>query len=80
MVRVNFTPDDVARIRFTVTPAPLADTVLAFIDLRRAANAGWRGTGQAGQWLRQARRDFPATARPLLDLVVSVATVLPSGA
>ena len=69
MVRVNFTPDDVARTRFTVTPAPLPDTVLAFIELRRAANAGWRGIGPAGQWLHQARRDFPVTARPLLDLL-----------
>ena len=69
MVRVNFTPDDVARIRFTVTQTPLADTVLAFIELRRAANAGWRDTGQGSQWLRQARRAFPVTARPLFDLL-----------
>jgi len=69
VVRVNFTPDDVARTRFAVNPAPLPDTVLAFIELRRAANAGWRGLGPAGRWLHQARRDFPATARPLLDLL-----------
>lgn len=69
MVRVSFTPDDMARTRFTVTQAPVGDTALAFIELRRAANAGWRGTGQAGQWLRQARLAFPVTARPLFDLL-----------
>ena len=71
VVRVGFTPDDVARTRFTVVKAPVSDTALAFIELRRAANAGWRGTGQAGQWLRQARRAFPVTARPLFDLLGS---------
>jgi DNA-binding transcriptional ArsR family regulator len=69
VVRVNFTPGDLARTRFTMAQAPLSDTMLAFIELRRAANAGWRGTGQAGQWLRQARRAFPVTARPLFDLL-----------
>ena len=68
MVRVNFTPDDVARTRFTLTQAPLSDTVLAFIELRRAAAEGWRGR-HVNPWLREARRRFPATARPLIDVL-----------
>ena len=31
LVRVNFTPDDVARTRFTVAPAPLVETALALV-------------------------------------------------
>ncbi len=69
MVRVNFTPGDVARTRFTLTPAPMPETVVALIELRRAAASGWRDRGRAAPWLRQARRAFPATARPLLDLI-----------
>ena len=67
MVRVNFTPDDVARTRFTVAPAPLVETALALVGLRRAAHA--RGHVGASSWVLDARRAFPATARPLLDLL-----------
>ncbi len=67
MVRVNFTPDDVARTRFSLAQAPLAETVLAMVELRRMAAA--RGLGRTSQWVREARRAFPATARPLLDLL-----------
>jgi DNA-binding MarR family transcriptional regulator len=69
LVRVNFTPGDVARTRFTLTPAPMWDTTEALIGLRRAAASGWRDRGRAAPWLREARRAFPATARPLLDLI-----------
>jgi DNA-binding transcriptional ArsR family regulator len=69
MARVNFTPGDVARTRFTVTPAPMLETVVALIELRRAAAPGRRDRGRAAPWLRAARRAFPATARPLLDLI-----------
>ncbi len=79
MARVNFTPDDVARTRFAVAPAPLVETVLAMVGLRRAAFARGRGARSArgargarvrtSSWLREARREFPATARPLLDLL-----------
>ena len=69
MVRVNFTPGDVARIRFTLTPAPMLETTEALIELRRAAASGWRDRGRVAPWLREARRTFPATARPLLDLI-----------
>jgi len=67
LVRVNFTPDDVARTRFTVAPAPLVETALALVGLRRAARA--RGHVGASSWVIEARRAFPATARPLLDLL-----------
>ena len=69
MVRVNFTPGDVARTRFTLTPAPMLESTEALIELRRAAASGWRHRGRAAPWLRQARLAFPATARPLLDLI-----------
>jgi DNA-binding transcriptional ArsR family regulator len=69
MVRVNFTPGDVARTRFTLTPAPMMETTETLIELRRAAASGWRDRGRAAPWLREARRVFPATARPLLDLI-----------
>jgi len=69
LVRVNFTPGDVARTRFTLTPAPMPETVNALIELRRAAASGWRHRDRAAPWLREARQAFPATARPLLDLI-----------
>jgi hypothetical protein len=69
LVRVNFTPGDVARTRFTVTPAPMLEVTEALIALRRAAAAGWHDRGRVAPWLREARRAFPATARPLLDLI-----------
>jgi hypothetical protein len=69
MVRVNFTPGDVARTRFTVAPAPMLETTEVLIELRRAAASGWRDRGRTAPWLREARRAFPATARPLLDLI-----------
>jgi DNA-binding transcriptional ArsR family regulator len=67
LVRVNFTPDDVARTRFTVAPAPLVETALALVGLRRASRA--RGHVGTSSWVIDARRAFPATARPLLDLL-----------
>jgi DNA-binding transcriptional ArsR family regulator len=67
LVRVNFTPDDVARTRFTVAPAPLVETALAMVGLRRAARA--RGHVGTDSWVHAARRAFPSTARPLLDLL-----------
>lgn len=67
MVRVNFTADDLARTRFSAAPAPLVETGLALVELRRAAVA--RHRAQASAWVREACRAFPATARPLLDLL-----------
>jgi DNA-binding transcriptional ArsR family regulator len=67
MIRVNFTPDDVARTRFGPAAAPVGETVLAMVELRRAAATP--GRAQRGPWLREAQQTFPATARPLLDLL-----------
>jgi DNA-binding transcriptional ArsR family regulator len=67
MVRVNFTPDDVARTRFGLAAAPVGETVLAMVELRRAAAAPAQAL--PSRWLREARLMFPATARPLLDLL-----------
>ena len=69
MVRVNFTGDDVARTRFTLVQSPLVETMLAFAALRRAAIADGRGASKASTWIGEARRAFPATARPLFDLL-----------
>jgi DNA-binding transcriptional ArsR family regulator len=67
LARVNFTPDDVARTRISAGPAPLMETELTMLALRRAA-ASRRGAC-AAPWLLEAMRTFPPTARPLLDLV-----------
>jgi hypothetical protein len=67
LARFNFSPDDVARIRFGQALAPVTETVLVMAQLRCLA-AGRVRPG-ASRWLREARRAFPATARPLLDLL-----------
>ena len=64
MVRVNFTADDLARTRFSAVPAPLVETALAMVELRRGT-----ARRRAPAWLPEARRAFPLTARPLLDLL-----------
>jgi DNA-binding transcriptional ArsR family regulator len=67
MGQLSFTPDDVARTRFCPAPAPLMETVLQLVELRRAAAA--RGMGRRTKRLDEALRAFPPTARPLLDLL-----------
>jgi len=67
VVRVNFTAGDVARTRFSLRPAPLAETALAMIVLRQG-KAG-RSPASASSWQAQARAAFPATSRPLLELL-----------
>jgi hypothetical protein len=63
---VNFTADDLARTRFSAAPAPLGETWLALVELRRAGVD--RRRMRARPWLREAGQAFPRTARPLLDL------------
>jgi Helix-turn-helix domain len=66
VVRVKFSADDLARTRFSAAPAPLVETGLVLTELRRAE---WRpGPSRARRWLREARRAFPPSARPLLEL------------
>jgi hypothetical protein len=67
LARVVFTADDVARTRFSPAPAPLIETTMALAELRRTATS--RAPGRTVPWLREARRAFPASARPLLDLI-----------
>lgn len=67
MVRVNFTLDDVVRTRFSPRPAPLVETALAMIELRRGQAD--RGPAPPAAWLSRARAAFPVTARPLLELL-----------
>ena len=66
MARFNFTADDVARIRFSPAAAPVVETLLIMAELRGQAAGSRR---RVDRWLREARAAFPATARPLLDLL-----------
>ncbi len=64
VMRVPFTLDDLAATRFGEGPAPLAEVWAGLVELRN------RPAGAAqSRWAARARRAFPATARPLLDLV-----------
>ena len=67
MARLNFTSDDVARTRFSPAAAPVLETMLTMAELRGLAAAP--GHRRADRWLREAQAAFPATARPLLDLL-----------
>jgi hypothetical protein len=67
LARVVFTADDVARTRFSPDPAPLIETTMALAELRRTAAS--RAPGRVIPWLREAHLAFPASARPLLDLI-----------
>lgn len=67
LARVVFTADDVARTRFSPAPAPLIETMMALAELRRIAASPV--PGRVIPWLREARQAFPASARPLLDLI-----------
>ncbi len=64
MTRVRFTCDDLARTRLIQAPAPLVETVLGIVALRRPPSCG-----HGSRWHRRALRAFPPTARPLLDLI-----------
>jgi DNA-binding transcriptional ArsR family regulator len=63
-MRVPFTLDDLALTRFDDAPSPLCESFAGLIELRRRpAPPG------EGRWAARARRAFPATARPLLQLI-----------
>src|SRR3984957_17533481 len=64
LTRVRFNTDDLLLTRFSEAPAPLAEVSAGMLELRRPP------AGRApGRWGARARRAFPATARPLLDLI-----------
>src|ERR1700727_413417 len=65
LTRINFTAGDVARTRFSPAAAPVIETMLIMAELRGQA----AGRPSVDRWLREARPAFPATARPLLDLL-----------
>lgn len=69
MLRVRFTAEDLSRTRFCAAPAPLMEAGLALQQLRQFAAALAPARSRRAAWLSQARRAFPAAARPLLDLV-----------
>jgi DNA-binding transcriptional ArsR family regulator len=61
---VPFSQDDLARTRLGQAPAPLAEAVYGLARLRRQP-----APARLSGWDRYARQAFPATARPLLDLI-----------
>ena len=67
MARFNFTADDMARTRFSPAAAPVLETMLVMAQLRGLAAPP--GRRRADRWLLEAQAAFPATARPLVDLL-----------
>lgn len=64
MIRIEFTVEDIARVSFLPEPAPMLELKLALISLRRRDPAP-----RLRRWQRAALAGFPASARPLWDLV-----------
>jgi hypothetical protein len=62
LTRIRFSRDDLLLTRFAEAPAPLVEVSAGLLEMR------WRAT-VPGRWAIRARRAFPATARPLLDLI-----------
>ena len=62
LTRVRFSRDDLLLTRFAEAPAPLVEVSAGLLEMRRRAAV-------PGRWAIWARRAFPATARPLLDLM-----------
>ncbi len=61
--RVHFSLHDVAQTRFLCAPAPLVETVLGLVELRR------RPAGVYARSQRERPTFLPSTARPLLELI-----------
>ncbi|MEZ0091900.1 winged helix-turn-helix domain-containing protein [Streptacidiphilus sp. EB129] len=64
MLRIQFSADDLARVRFAPQPAPLVELKLALMMLRRPDSAVL-----FGRWRRGMGRHLPSTTQPLWDLV-----------
>jgi len=62
LTRIRFSRDDLLLTRFAEAPAPLVEVSAGLLEMRRRA-------GVPGRWAVRARRAFPPTARPLLDLI-----------
>ena len=65
VTRIRFSPDDLVLTRFGEAPAPLLEASVGLVELRRRPAV-------RGRWAVRARRAFPATARPLLDLIPAI--------
>jgi DNA-binding transcriptional ArsR family regulator len=63
-MRVRFSRDDLLLTRFAEAPAPLVEVSAGLLEMRRRSAVPSR-------WAVRARRAFPSTARPLLDLLPS---------
>ncbi|ACU74879.1 transcriptional regulator, ArsR family [Catenulispora acidiphila DSM 44928] len=63
-MRIHFTPDDLLHVRFAEEPAPLLELALALASLHRPA-----ADPVFTRWRREAARELPQRARPLLDLI-----------
>ena len=66
VLRIRLNADDLGRVRFASVPAPVLETVLMLFEMRNRPRSP---TGHRGDWRRRVRADFPAQARPLLNLV-----------
>ncbi len=62
LTRIRFSRDDLLLTRFAEAPAPLVEASAGLLELRRRPAV-------LSRWAVRARRAFPVTARPLLDLV-----------
>ena len=64
LMRVRLSREDLLLTRFGEAPAPLVEVSAGLLELRRRSPAV-----APGRWTVRAKRAFPATARPLLDLI-----------
>ncbi|WP_330173195.1 helix-turn-helix domain-containing protein [Streptomyces sp. NBC_01498] len=64
MLRVHFSPDDLARVRIAAHPDPLAETILSLPALQ---SAGGHGVALSG-WRERTRAGWVPALRPLLEL------------
>lgn len=62
LTRVRFSRDDLLLTRFAEAPAPLVEVSAGLLEMRRRPAA-------LSRWAVRARRAFPPTARPLLELL-----------
>jgi DNA-binding transcriptional ArsR family regulator len=63
-MRIHFTPDDLLRIRFAEEPIPLLELSMLMASLHRPGS-----DPVFARWRREAVRELPLRARPMLDLV-----------
>lgn len=63
-MRIHFTPEDLLHIRFADEPAPLLELAMTLATLHRPAS-----DPVFTRWRREAARELPGRARPLLELI-----------